>query len=494
VTINRREFLKQTERTLLASGVALADSRFSIADEPSPSLEIGLGPQLFLDDYLIESMDGLKRVVRSPEPLPKPVLDSKTFGTTQPYMTVLRDPDTKRYRIWYNNKAAVWHAESDDGITWRNPRSVWETSHCFGASVIDDGPSASDPQRRFKIANWQATRIREDKPGDDGGMWIGFSPDGLHWTGYEKNPALPTWPEGYGKIVPHGTQDIIDVFYDPSQKNYIVAVKTPAIAADGFAHTPRAGQSIRRLVGMSTSKDFTNWQQPWRILQPNDQEEGLLEFYGMGGIHKRGGLYIGLVRALHDDLPCDAGGPPNGIGYATLAISRDCRNWHRFREPFLDRNPEPGSWDHAMTWMGCSLPMNEEMFFYYGGYARGHKIAPDSERQLGLARMKRDRYTALASNGQEGKLLTKPFRMPGGRITVNADAAKGEVLIRLLDRNSKPLPSMPEPAAQPIRGDTLAADVRWQQPQKSLRGQIARLEIQARNASIFGLEFHADRA
>jgi hypothetical protein len=492
--INRREFLRQAERTILTTGAVLVTSHVSFSAPRVSPLEFGSGPQLFLDDYLIESMDGLKRVVGSPDRMPKPVLDSKTFGTTQPYMTVLRDPDTDRYRIWYNNKAAVWHAESDDGINWRNPRSVWETSHCFGASVIDDGPAVADPQQRFKIANWQATRIREDKPGDDGGMWVGFSPDGLRWTRYEKNPALPTWPEGYGKIVPHGAQDIIDVFWDSSQQHYLVAVKTPAIPTDGFAQTPRAGQSIRRLVGMSKSKDFTNWEKPWRIITPNDKEEGLLEFYGMGGIHNRGGLYIGLVRTLHDDYPCDAGGPPNGIGYAALAISRDGSTWHRFREPFLDRNQEPGSWDHAMTWIGCTLPVKDETHFYYGGYARGHKIAPDTERQIGLARMKRDRYAALVPNREQGKLLTKPFRMPSERMTLNADASKGEVRVRLLGADGKPLPSVVESTSLPVRGDELAAEVQWPRYNMTLRGQVVRLELEPRNASIYGLDFPADRS
>jgi hypothetical protein len=487
--MNRREFLRRAEGALVASGTALASTRFVVAAERERALEIGLGPQLFLDDYIIESMDGLKRVVQPPERLPKPVLDNKTFGTTQPYMTVLHDADMNRYRIWYNNKAAVWHAESADGIAWRNPRAVWETSHCFGASLIEEGSSASDPQRRYKLANWQASRIREDKAGDDGGMWVCFSPDGFRWTGYDKNPVLPTWPEGYGKIMPHAAQDIVDVFYDPLQRHYAVALKTPATAEDGFAQAPRAGQSIRRLVGMSTSKDFVHWEKPWRILVPNDKEEGLVEFYGMGGIHQRGGLYIGLVRVLRDDLPCDPGGPKNGIGYTALAISRDGRKWHRFREPFLDRNIERGSWDHAMTWSGYALPVGNEMFFYYGGYARGHKIEAGTERQIGLARMKRDRYVALEPKREEGKLVTRRFIAPGDRLAVNADAKDGEIQVRLLGPGEKD-----EFAAKPIRGDVLATDVEWQKPIQSLRGRRVRLEIIIRNASLFGFEFPADHA
>ena len=70
-------------------------------------LDIGPGPQLFLDDYLIDKTDGLKRQVRPPERLAQPVLDNKTFGTTQPYLTVLYDQDAKRFRIWYNRGPAI---------------------------------------------------------------------------------------------------------------------------------------------------------------------------------------------------------------------------------------------------------------------------------------------------------------------------------------------------------------------------------------------------
>src|SRR5207249_7609132 len=69
---------------------------------PRP-LAIDAGPQLFLDEYVVERIDGLKRQVQQPRRLDQPVLDSKTFGTTQPYLTVLYEPAGKRFRIWYNH-------------------------------------------------------------------------------------------------------------------------------------------------------------------------------------------------------------------------------------------------------------------------------------------------------------------------------------------------------------------------------------------------------
>src|SRR5262249_55099506 len=136
----------------------------------------------------------------------------------------------------------------------------------------------------------------------------GFSPDGFRWTAYDRNPVLPTWPEGHGKPTRHGVGDIVDVAYDPLNRHYMAAVKVLAVPEDGYAPGPRAGSGIRRLVGLSTSRDFVRWERPRRIFAPDGRDEGLLEFYGMAAMHVRGGLHIGLVRVLRDDLPCDPGG------------------------------------------------------------------------------------------------------------------------------------------------------------------------------------------
>ena len=105
-------------------------------------------------------------------------------------------------------------------------------------------------------------------------------------------------------------------------------------------------------------------------------------------------------------------------------------SWHRYREPFLDRNPEPGSWDHAMTWMSMAVPAGDEVYLYYGGYARGHKIEARTERQIGLARMKKDRYVAMKPTGAAGTLRTRPFVMSGDRLTINASAARSSACKR----------------------------------------------------------------
>src|SRR5688572_27464282 len=114
--MRRRDFLRAcgTASVALATPAPLISRA---AEGPRP-LAVGPGPQLFLDDYLIDRLEGLTRRVEQPQRLGRPVLDSKTFGTTQPYLTALRDPQTKGFRLWYNRGPAVWHADSDDGIRW----------------------------------------------------------------------------------------------------------------------------------------------------------------------------------------------------------------------------------------------------------------------------------------------------------------------------------------------------------------------------------------
>lgn len=500
--MRRRDFLRHLGAVPFYTDMVLGGQSASQAADPEKGaaqtsgarpLPLGVGPQLFLDDYLVDRRDGLVRAVQHPERFPQPVLDSKTFGTTQPYLTVLRDQDRQRFRLWYNRGPAVWHAESVDGLRWAEPRAAWEFGHGYGASLIDDAGREPDPRRRYKLANWQAGRPRTDAGKEAAGMYVAFSPDGLRWTGSAQNPVLPAWPEGLGKVSSHGVGDIIDVAYDPVRRRYEAAVKLHALPEDGFAPAPRAGKVIRRLVGLTTSTDFVHWEQPRRILVPDAKDDGLLEFYGMGGMHRRGGLTIGFVRVLRDDLPCDPGGPKDGIGYTALATSRDGVRWQRSREPFLDRNPAKGSWDHAMAWASGVLPVGEEVWIYYGGYARGHKVAPQTERQIGLARLKRDRYIALVPSRDEGRLLTHPFRVPGDRLTVNARADKGgEVRVRLLDPDGKPLENLGGAEARSVTGDVLAGEVRWPKRLALLRDRPVRLEFRVRQAALFGFEFHGE--
>jgi hypothetical protein len=460
-----------------------------VASLLTPHCLADTGPYLFIDDHYITKSTGLTRRVNQPVKHPTPVIHNPTFGVTQPFVTVLRDPDTWKLGMWYCRTNELWYAVSDDGVKWTDPRVSYARKRAYGASILDDKGCDPDPARRYKLADWESTRELDDTPKDDSGMYITFSPDNKNWSRATNGPVLPSWPVGYNKYSEIACSDIIDAFYDPIHKRYACAIKLMAGApGDPWSCGTRIGPPFtRRIIGMTFSSDFVHWEKPWRIILPDERDQGDMEFYCIGGIHARGSLLIGFVRALRDELPCDPGGPKNGIGWTTLAWSRDGRKWTRDVEPFLDRNPKHGAWDHAMTWGSAAIQIGDELFIYYGGYARGHKVEPGKERQIGLARTPVDRYVSRDAGASGGTLLTQPLELKGKTLTVNADI-QGEIQVRLLREKGMPVRGHDWKDCKPLKGDSISHKVNWGRKGSALPDGTFQIEFNVKDARLFGFD------
>jgi hypothetical protein len=449
---------------LAATALCTAGGAMNPAAGPTP-IRLAPGPHLLLDDYLVASSEGLTRRIQRPvRTLDHPVVTAKEDGNFQPYVTVVRDPVTRRFRVWYGtpidaSRSHLATMESEDGIHWIRPHRVLNDPDPiqFGASVLDEGPTFPDPQKRYKFGWWH-----------DGGLKVAASPNGLDWK-----LLAP------GVVLPHD-HDINSIHWDPIRRRYAALVST-------YTEGP-AWKGRRRCTMMSTSPDLVHWEKPWLVLTPDDtKDEGETQFYCMSGLLARGGLLVGTLKVLRDDLPADPDGPRAGIGYTVLAWSRDGRTWTRDREPFFDRDPRSGAWDHAMSWMDCQVPVGDEVYLYYGGYARGHKVERFAERQIGLVRIRRDRYVAREAGAAPGTLRTPPVLLDDDSLTLNVDAAHGEAAAQVTDPDGKPLPGFRFEDCRPIRADALDAPIHWKHPLRRLRGKPVRLEVRLQNARLYAL-------
>lgn len=421
------------------------------------------GPHLFIDDFLIGNQRGLERIVNHPERLPEPVVTGPDDKCFQPYLTVLRDPETKRFRIWYGvpenaGQSHMGTMESDDGIHWERPHRVLDDPAPiqFGVSVLDEGPGFPKPEQRFKYGYWW-----------DGGLCVAASPDGIEWT-----------PMADGPVLRHN-HDINCIFRDPVRGRYVAMVSTY-----------REGETWagnRRVTMTSVSEDLLNWREPRLIFTPDDRDEGETQFYCCAGLIARGDLLVGTLKVLRDDLPADEGGPVAGIGYTVLAWSRDGEHWERDREPFMDRNPEPGTWDHAMTWGDSQLVVGDETWVYYGGYARGHKTERFTERQIGLARMPRDRYVARVAGSERGYLTTPPVELAGARMTVNAQV-EGYLKVRLVGTDGRAIEGFDWDDCRTVKGDSIEHEVAWQTALTDLEHEAVKVEFALRDGKLYGFD------
>jgi hypothetical protein len=478
--------------------------RLIAADEPqSGALNPGTvpvvvepGPQLFIDDYLIAEQSMLSRTINEPDKLPSPVITGGQEGDAnfQPWMSVLQDPQTHHFRMWYNvpqdpkrasqfeaeTSSRLGYLESIDGIRWQRPYRVLanpvlengaEQSIRFGASVLDLGPQFAPADRRYVLAFWY-----------NGGTHIAVSADGFAWRMLSSEPAFR-----------HGS-DITTIVWDPLHHDFI-GVPVMSTRDTGWGENwPRP----RRIPYETTSVDLVHWEEPWPIIGPKvgaPAERGATDFYSMAGVIARGDLLIGLVKVLHDDRNATPGrsgremGDPNpnrtaaGMGYTVLAWSRDGRHWQRDSEPFLANDPQPDAWDHAMAWGSAQLIVGDETFVYYAGYKNGHKIERATERQFGLARMARDRYVAREADVAVGRLVTKPLALHGRRLTVNARVV-GEMEVRLLDQAGAPQPDF---GWLGVKGDGVDLPLPWLKELAAIH-QPVQLEFRFRDAQLFGFD------
>lgn len=429
------------------------------------------GSHLLVDDFLIASSSN---VVRRPVTLERtalseaPVITSEQHQSFQPFFTILRDAASGRFRIWYgipsedfsHVRSRIAYMESDDGIHWTNAHRILEVGPIqFGSSVIDSGTRFLEAERRYKLA-WHM----------DNGLKMATSPDGLKWKPLTANV-----------LIPH-SHDINGIFFDP--------LRNRTVAILSFFETGPTWNGQRRITKQSTTTNLHDWTEPKPILTPDARDKGDTQFYAMDGFLTRGDLMLGMVKVLRDDLKADnPPAPPEayGIGYTTVAWTRDGINWNRERIPFLDRNPTKGTWDHAHAWIDEQVPVGDEVYLYYAGYKSGHKVNRFQERQIGLIKMKRDRYVGYQAIDR-GTLQTKPLLLKGERLFVNATATGGQLRVQLLTPEGKTIRGFTAEDCVPIRSDSVAAAVEWKNSRKAFPAEPVLLQFLLDKATLFAME------
>lgn len=457
-----------------------------------------LGPHLLLDDYLIKTTSNLTRTVNQPqrfrsEPVIPGFLDGGDFDNFNYTASALKDPVSGRFRLWYTawdpvaNQRFPAYVESPDGEQWEWPYlELPRLREVQLAGIMDEGVDFANPDERFKALvpddslppRWFANAL--------------FSADGLNWNAYFGNP---TTPERYGEVW--------RPYYDPLQGEYGLLHRWNQDYSwtdlEGVSHTNSVRDpSFTRLIGWAESQDFYTFSPSAVIFAPDSHDSGETQFYSTSNVFRRGEYLITMLTILRDDLK--ASGTPNevyfpemgvansvfGVGYTVLAWSTDGENWSRDRHSdiFLAPDPNPAAWDHAHAWIDSVLPVGDELYMYYGGYQYGHKIYGD--RGIGLVKLPRDRYVAQETVGDEvGLLRTRLVTLSGDGISLNVDAAEGQVQLQLLDIFGQPIPGYSYADCQPITADALDAPVECAGSLLGLTGMLVQLEFTLDNARLY---------
>ena len=448
------------------------------------------GPQLFVDDYLIESSHNITRALNQPQRhLPGPIVDGglgrKDFNVGFD-VSVLKDETTGKYRMWYSVPAPlpdlsqpqpvesaqthVAYMESKDGVNWERPfrqlaDPVGRAYQAFAVSVFDRGKNFPDPQARYVMGY-----------GAGSDLALATSPDGFSWTYVRDVPQL--------QLKYH--YDAFHLEYDAIRRQWIAEAGVN-VTGDELINELKLPSAFswngkRRVYVQSTSPDLVNWSPARLLLAPDARDPGETQFEGLYGVIARGDLLLGLVKVLRPDA--DPRGYQYGVEKTQLAWSRDGINWTREREFFIDIDPDPKAWDHAFAAGSYQLIVGDELYIYYIGIKEGHKINRYTDRGIGLVKLPLDRYVARQAGNVPGTLRTPLVTLTAAKsLSLNVDATRGDVKVRILDANNRLLAD-----CKPLLNTN---SVRTRLASSKLLSKFAnmpvKLEFTLRNAKLYGL-------
>lgn len=490
--------------------------------------------QLFVDDEVLDSLDGaIRRVMNPPTKHPgNPVLGrTEPWEHLQPYIygTVTREDDGAPFKMWYNvlltggpEDFRICYATSADGLKWEKPRlGIVDFEGSRENNIIVSGyampsvlhtPWDPDPSRRYKMLAGESKRTWP-------APWDGFfSADGIRWH-HHPEPLFKT-----GK--PFLPGDEASAMWDPYHRRYVAFPKL------GVGVGLRSlGRARRRSVGVSFSDDFVHWTQPELVFYPDERDDEITaerneryagrlsvnrpdgysaEFYHMY-VYPYEGLYLGCVSVFD----CSGPGPhgnQDGTMHVQLVASRDLRHWTRIghRQPFIELGPE-GSWDSEMV-DGVSSQLvfvGDEIWLYYSGFPDTHQDEtmwkPELEKGaprarpggVGLSRLRRDGFVSLDADERGGAVTTKPFLIDragaagGPRLWVNASTTRGEIAAEFLDGVGDPLPGFARDDCVPCSGDGVRQAIRWRGGQHLPPADVGpvRLKLHLREAKLYSFWF-----
>ena len=440
--------------------------------------------QLFLDDFIVAKMAGVTRTMHQPRKLGAVIRSPQPGKTIQTRAAPQWDPVAKMYKLWVLG-IDQWLWESRDGLHWMPGAKPNMRTDLV---VVD--PLEKDPGRRFKAALANSG--------------FAISPDGANWTKLDV-PRIPSSDESNFSFNP----------------------------AEGlFIHTVKRGGKYGRSVALATSRDFKNWTDYGLIFQSDDLDQKLgvenikarlanaslrppfhndpnvyrVDVYNMGAFYYEG-IYIGLPAMYHATGPVPNYPNTDGFHLVQLAMSRDLKNWKRLgdRRPFIGPS-RIGSGAYDLTQIlppSAPVVRGDELWFYYTGlkyrasynyignfpngkYVRKPVLDPD-HGAVCLAVLRLDGFISLDAGRDGGSIRTVQFRVPEGKLFVNADAGLGRLQVEALDAKGKLVAE-----SAPLNSDKTRHEVKWTKGGLAkLPGSVMSLRFKMQDASLYSFQFGA---
>jgi hypothetical protein len=138
------------------------------------------------------------------------------------------------------------------------------------------------------------------------------------------------------------------------------------------------------------------------------------------------------------------------------------------------------------------LDVGDQWWMYYAGWDGPHGTKERSPG-IGLLKLRREGFISMRGPRSGGVICTRKILWPGGKLLVNADAADGELSVRVTDARRKVIPGLDYDDCAAFSGDAVAHEVAWQDKSiDSLAGKVVRFEFFLKDADLYTFRASAE--
>ncbi len=469
----------------------------------SNPIDIGSRLELFVDRYLIDTMDPRLSLELHP-PTPREIVmvhDAPWEGSGTGYFDVFRDGDTIRmYYIGYgltNEDGTVMstrpvcacYMESTDGIHWTKPdlglidfagtthnNVVWIRESADNFVVFKDTNPNCRPGEEYKAT-----------ASGPGGLWAYKSSDGLRWSPLQDAP-----------IITKGAFDSQNLaFWDPLRGHYWCYFRD---FHDGL-----------RDIRVATSADFLTWSEPEMLAYEDSPDEQLYTNQIMP-YPRAPHIFVGfptryVERAWSDsflplpDLQHRQNRMKIAPRYGTAITdglfmsSRDGRTFRRWGEAFIRPGPErKDNWLYGDGYQCLGMietPAEDptappELSVYCGENSWKTPV------RLRRYTLRVDGFVSVNAPLAGGEMATKPLTFTGKELVLNmATSAAGSIRVEVQGADGKAVEGFSLADCDEVFGDSLERVVTWKgrSDLSALAGRPIRLRFALSDADLYALRF-----
>lgn len=485
---------------LALSGLAL--SPHAVADP----VKIGSRRELFVDHFLLETLNGTRLQLHSPrdEGIAFP-FDKPWEGAFSGYVSILTLPDG-RLRAYYRGKAVANKdgsdeeitcvAESEDGRAWTKPeleihevmgakrnnvvmRQVDTACHNF-SPFLDTRPGVPEAERYKAFGGTK----------EGGGLYAWKSPDGLHWTKAAEKPVLT--PEEVPFSHMFDSQNL--AFWSEVENKYVAYYRV-------------FEKGVRRIV-RSESEDFLKWSAPVLLDYRQGEKEAPVEHLYTNQTHpyfRAPHVYVAIAarfmpgRQVLSEAQAKALGVNPGyfkdtsdaIFMSTRPVEggEHLRHYDRtFMEGFIRGGIGAQNWvsrTNYPAWHVVPTGPSEMSVYVNQDYAQ-----PTAHLRRYSLRL--DGFSSLHCDYGGGHAITKPLVFSGRELSLNfSTSAAGGVKIGFEDADGTPIEGFAVTDCEMQIGNELDRRVTWKSGTdiSSLAGRPLRMRISMKDADLYSFQF-----